>query len=74
MIPELRVIDGPTMSGLRTSVGVVVEVGGQPFLRQLDAIAFDAREADFKSIALGAHRLDLNGLAAAGAAPRPASP
>ncbi len=37
--------------------GVVVEVGGQPFLGQLHAIAFDAREADFERIALGAHRL-----------------
>ena len=43
--------------------GVVVEVGGQPFLRQFDAIAFDARKADFESVALGAHGLDLNRLA-----------
>ncbi len=42
---------------------VVVEVGGQPLLRQLDAIAFDAREADLESVALGAHGLDLNRLA-----------
>ena len=42
--------------------GVVVEVGGQPFLRQFDAIAFDAREADFKRVALGAHGFDLNRL------------
>ena len=33
---------------------VVVEVGGQPFLGQLDAIAFDAREADFERVALRA--------------------
>ena len=43
--------------------GVVVELGGQPFLRQLDAIALDAREADFERVALGPHGLDLNGLA-----------
>ena len=36
--------------------GIVVEVGGQPFLGQFDAIAFDAREADFEGVALGAHR------------------
>ena len=42
---------------------VVVEVGGQPFLGQLDAVAFDAREADFQCVALGAHGLDLDGLA-----------
>ena len=43
--------------------GVVVEVGGQPFLRQLDAIALDAREADFQRVALRAHGLDLHRLA-----------
>jgi len=42
--------------------GVVVEVGGQPFLGQLHAIAFDAWEADFEVVALGAHRLDLHRL------------
>ena len=63
MMPELRVIDGPTRSGRQLQDGVVVEVGGQPFLGQFDAIAFDAREADFEGVALGAHRLDLNRLA-----------
>ena len=32
--------------------GVVVEIGGQPFLGQLHAIAFDAGEADFERVAL----------------------
>jgi hypothetical protein len=43
--------------------GVVVKVGGQPFLGQLHAIAFDAGEADFEGVALGADRFDLNRLA-----------
>ena len=43
--------------------GVVVEVGGQPLLGQLHAVALDAREADFERIALGAHGLDLDRLA-----------
>ena len=43
--------------------GVGIEVGRQPFVRQLDAVALDAREADLERIALGAHGLDLNGLA-----------
>ena len=43
--------------------GVVVELGRQPLLGQLDAIALDAREADFERIALGADGLDLDGLA-----------
>ena len=63
MMPELRVMDGPTRSGREFQDGVVVEVGGQPFLRQLDAIAFDAGKADFERVALRAHGLDLNGLA-----------
>ena len=42
---------------------VVVEVGGEAFLGQLDAIAFDAGEADFERVALRAHGLDLNRLA-----------
>ena len=32
---------------------IVVEFGRQPFLGQFDAIAFDAREADFERVALG---------------------
>ena len=43
--------------------GVVVELGGQPFFGQFDAVAFDAREADFERIAIGPHSLDLDGLA-----------
>ena len=35
----------------------------EPFLRQLDAIALDAREADFECVALGPHGLDLDRLA-----------
>ena len=42
---------------------VVVEVALKPLLGQLDAVALDAREADFEGVALGAHRLDLDGLA-----------
>ena len=42
---------------------VVVEFGREPLLGQLDAIALDAREADFQSIALGPHGLDLDRLA-----------
>ena len=43
--------------------GIVVEFGGQPFFGQFDAIALDAGKADFEGIALGAHGLDLDGLA-----------
>ena len=42
---------------------VVVELGGQPLLGQFDPVALDAREADFQRVALGAHGLDLDGLA-----------
>ncbi len=63
MMPELRVMDGPTRSGREFQDRVVVEVGGEPLLRQLDAVAFDAREADFERVALRAHGLDLNRLA-----------
>ena len=63
MIPEFCVIDGPTRSGREFQDRVVVEVGRQPFLGQLDAVAFDAREADFEGVAIGADGLDLNRLA-----------
>src|SRR5664280_931916 len=43
--------------------GVCIEIGRQAILRQLDAVALDAREADLEGIALGAHGLDLDGLA-----------
>ena len=42
---------------------IVVEVGGEAFLGQFDAVAFDAREADFQRVALRANGLDLNRLA-----------
>ena len=46
----------PDEVGAEYQDGVVVEVGGQPFFRQLHAIAFDAGKADFEGVALGAHR------------------
>ena len=49
--------------GRQLQHGVVVEFGGQPLLGQFDAVAFDAREADFERIALGPHGLDLDRLA-----------
>ena len=42
--------------------GVLVELGGQPFLGQFDAVAHDAGEADFECIAFGPHGLDLDSL------------
>ena len=63
MMPELRVIDGPDEIGRQLQDRVVVELGRQPLLRQLDAVALDAREADLERIALGAHGLDLDRLA-----------
>ncbi len=39
-----------------------LNVGGEAFLRQFDAVAFDAGEADFERVALGADGFDLNGL------------
>ena len=62
-MPELRVIEGPDEIGAEHQDGIVVEVGGQPFFRQLDAIAFDARETDLERVALGADGLDLDRLA-----------
>ncbi len=49
--------------GVSSRIGVVVELGRQPLLGQLDAIALDAREADFERVALGPHGLDLDRLA-----------
>ncbi len=60
MMPELRVIEGPTNSGVELEDRVVVELGRKPFLGQLDAVAFDAWEADLERVALGAHGLDLD--------------
>ena len=59
MMPEFRVSRADEI-GREFQDGIVVEVGGQPFLGQFDAIAFDAREADFQSIAIGGDRFDLN--------------
>ncbi len=42
---------------------IVVEFGRESFLRQLHAVAFDAREADLERVSLGPHGLDLNRLA-----------
>ena len=43
--------------------GIVVEAGREAFLGQFDAVAFDARKADFERIALRTDGLDLNRLA-----------
>jgi hypothetical protein len=63
MMPELRVIDGPTRSGLSSRTEIVVEVGSQAFLGQLHAIALDAWEADFKGVALRGYCSHLDRLA-----------
>ena len=63
MMPELRVIGRADEVGGQFQDGVLVEVGCQPLLGQFDAVAFDAREADFERVALGADRLDLDRLA-----------
>ena len=54
MMPELRVIGRADEVGRQFKDGVVVEFGRQPLLGQLDAIAFDAREADFEASRSGA--------------------
>ena len=43
--------------------GIVVELRGQPFLRQFDAIACHTGKADFEVIAVGTNGLDVDGLA-----------
>ena len=43
--------------------GVVVKLGFEPFLREGNAVALDAREAYFAGVALGADGLHLYGLA-----------
>ena len=63
MMPEFCVIDGPTRSGVSSRTESSLNVGRQPFLRQFDAVALDAREADFERVALGPHGLDLDRLA-----------
>ena len=63
MMPELLRVGGADEVGRQLQDGVVVELGGQPLLGQFDAIALDAREADFEGIALGPHGLDLDRLA-----------
>ncbi len=45
MIPEFRTCGGADQIGAQNEDGVLVEVGGQPLLGQLDPIALDAGEA-----------------------------
>ena len=42
---------------------VVVELGGEPVVGELDAVPLHPREADLAGVALRGHRLDLHGLA-----------
>ena len=63
MMPEFRVIGRADEVGRQLEHRVVVEVGGEPLLGQLDAVALDAREADLERVALRAHGLDLDRLA-----------
>ena len=63
MMPEFRVMDGPTRSGLSSRMESSLKSAVEPLLGQLHAIAFDARKADFERVALGADGLDLNRLA-----------
>ena len=63
MMPEIASDRRADEVGAEFKDGVVVEVGCQPLLRQLDAIALDAGKADFERVALGADGLDLNRLA-----------
>ena len=66
-----RLADDPGVAGLggADEIGrelqdrVLVEAGGEPLFRQLDAVALDAREADLERIAVGPDGLDLDGLA-----------
>jgi len=43
--------------------GILVEVGDQTLLGQFDPVALDTGKGDFQRIPLGAHGLDLDGLA-----------
>ena len=63
MMPEFCVIGRPDKIRREFQNGIGVEIGGEPFLRQFDAIAFDARKADFKRVALRPHGFDLDRLA-----------
>jgi hypothetical protein len=63
MMPELRVSVAPTSSGVSSRSRVVVERCRQPLVRQLDAVALDAREADLQRVALGPHGLHADSLA-----------
>src|SRR5262245_28342994 len=49
--------------GRKLQCRVVAELGSQPFLGQLDAVTFHAREADFERVSIRAYRLHLNGFA-----------
>ena len=48
--------------GIEFQDGFFVKIGAETLLRQLDAIAFDAREANFERVAFWLHSLDLNRL------------
>ena len=45
MMPSLRVTDGPTMFGRELETESSSNVGGEPLLGKLDAVALHAREA-----------------------------
>jgi hypothetical protein len=62
MMPELR-DGGADQIGREVQDRVVVEGRREALLGQLDAVAFDAREADFQGVAVRADRLDLHRLA-----------
>ena len=53
-------------SGRQLQHRILVEFRRELLVRQLDAIAFDAREADFERVALRADRMDADGLARLG--------
>ena len=57
MMPSLRVMDGPTRSGVSSSVESSSKRGGQAFFRQLDAIALHPREPDLAGVAIRRDRL-----------------
>ena len=60
LVPRLRRADEIGREDERRVVG---ELRDQPLRGQLHAVADHAREADLQRVALGAHRLHLNGLA-----------
>ena len=54
---------GADQIGRQLQDGIVIELGGEALLGQFDAVAGDAREADFERVAVGADGLHLDGLA-----------